>query len=209
MPNPLRQLLKRSPFYAGWKELGWYPDYYYWRLRGRPKRIPHLQKQRTVAEYAARYNLTTLVETGTYYGEMVSAQRRRFHQIHTVEFDPALVRHAQQRFARWPHIHVHQGDSKLVVPRILRALHGPALFWLDAGYPGWAGEKTDSTRLGSELEAILRHLPTHVVLLDNADCYDGLDGHPNLAALTERVQRDFPGRQLEVQWNMVRITPKP
>jgi len=207
MPNPLRQLLKRSPFYARWKELGWYPDYLYWRLRGRPPRTPHLQKQRTVTGHAARYGLTTLVETGTYYGEMVSAQRRRFREIHTVEFSPALARRAQQRFARWPHIHVYEGDSKVIVPKILSGLREPALFWLDAGYYGWAGDRSDDTRLASEFEAILRHLPGHVILMDDADGLDGLDGRLSVPALTEYVQRQFPGRHVEVQWNILRVTP--
>ena len=45
------------------------------RTSTKPPRSPHLLKQKTVLEYARRYNLKTLIETGTYYGEMVAAMR--------------------------------------------------------------------------------------------------------------------------------------
>jgi hypothetical protein len=67
-----RKFLQRTPFYGAYKALGHYPDYWYWQLRGRPIRSPHLLKQRTVRQYADRYGLRVLVETGTYYGEMVA-----------------------------------------------------------------------------------------------------------------------------------------
>ncbi len=57
--------------------------YWYWILRGRPERSPHLLKQKTVREYGERFGLKTLVETGTYYGEMVAAMKRRFRAAFT------------------------------------------------------------------------------------------------------------------------------
>jgi len=75
-----RKLLARTPFYGVYKSLGHYPDYWYWKLRGEPIRSPHLLKQRTVREYAQRYGLRVLVETGTYYGEMVDAMRSRLRK---------------------------------------------------------------------------------------------------------------------------------
>ena len=72
-----RKMLQRTPFYGVYKSLGHYPDYWYWKLRGEPIRSPHLLKQRTVRDYAQRYGLRVLVETGTYYGEMVEAMKGR------------------------------------------------------------------------------------------------------------------------------------
>ena len=97
------------PFYGSYKAAGHYPDYWYWKLRGEPVRSPHLVKQRTVLEYAQRYGLRVLVETGTYYGEMVAAMKDRFEEIYSVEFDSVLARRAQTKFSRWPNIHVSGG----------------------------------------------------------------------------------------------------
>ncbi|MFI5106169.1 MAG: hypothetical protein ACHP79_14705 [Terriglobales bacterium] len=204
-----RKLLQRTPFYGVYKALGHYPDYWYWKLRGRPIRSPHLLKQRTVRDYAQRYGLRVLVETGTYYGEMVAAMKDRFAEIYSVEFDSALARRAAKKFSRRPHIHILEGDSQKVVPELLRSLQQPALFWLDAGYYGWAGLQGDKQRLTSELQAILqdsRH--RHVVLMDDARGLNGQNGAPTVAELKHRIEAEFPGRRVEVQYDILRITPR-
>ena len=90
-----RKFLRRMPFYSAYKSLFHYPDYWYWRLRPHPKRSPHLVKQRALLEYAERYGLRTLVETGTYYGEMVAALRNKFDRVDSVESFPTS--HARLR----------------------------------------------------------------------------------------------------------------
>ena len=203
----LRKALQRTPFYGLYKSLGHYPDYWYWKLRGEPERSPHLVKQRAVLEYARRYGLRVLIETGTYYGEMVAAMKNHFDEIHSVEYDSRLAERAQKKFAHHRHIHIHQGDSQQVVPEVLRSLGRPALFWLDAGYYGWAGTQGDKQRLTSELEAILRHpVAGHVILMDDARGLNGRNGAPTVAELTRRVQSEFPGKKLEVKHDILRIT---
>lgn len=206
-------MLQRTPFYGIYKSLGHYPDFWYWKLRGEPIRSPHLLKQRTVRDYAQRYGLRMLVETGTYYGEMVVAMRNRFAEIYSVEYDPALAQRAQQKFARWPHIHILEGDSQKVVPELLKSLKEPTLFWLDAGYYGWAGLHGNEKRLTSEIEAVLSHSlpghPTspHVILMDDARGLNGLNGSPTVPELKQRIEAEFPGRGFEVKYDILRITP--
>ena len=201
-----RKLLQRTPVYGLYKKLGHYPDYWYWQLRGRPVRSPHLLKQRTVREYAQRHGLRVLVETGTYYGEMVDAVKAHFDRIYSVEYEPQLAQRAVRKFARYPHIKIFEGDSQKVIPDLLKSLAQPALFWLDAGYYGWAGLQGDQQRLTTELEAILRHpLPGHVVLMDDARGLNGLNGAPTVAELKQRIESEFPGRQVEVQYDILRI----
>ena len=203
-----RKLLQSTPFYGVYKSLGHYPDYWYWKLRGEPIRSPHLVKQRAVHEYAERYRLRTLVETGTYYGEMVAAMRNRFDEIYSVEFDSALARRAQKKFSRWPHIHILEGDSQRVVPELLQSLDRPALFWLDAGYYGWAGLQGNKQRLTSEVEAVLGHrVQNHVILMDDARGLNGQNGAPTVAELKQSIQSLFPGRLVEVKHDILRIVP--
>jgi predicted O-methyltransferase YrrM len=203
----LRKFLQRTPFYGLYKSLGHHPDYWYWKLRGEPERSPHLLKQRAVLEYARRHDLRILVETGTYYGEMVAAMKNHFAEIHSVEYDSRLAERAQKKFSRDQHIHIHEGDSQRVVPEILESLRQPALFWLDAGYYGWAGLQGDKSRLTSELEAILRHpIAGHVILMDDARGLNGQNGAPTVAELTRRIQSEFPGKKIEVKHDILRIT---
>jgi len=205
----LRKSLQRTPFYGLYKAIGHYPDYWYWKLRGEPQRSPHLVKQRAVLEYARRYDLRTLVETGTYYGEMVAAMKHHFDEIHSIEYDSRLAERAQKKFARWLHIHILEGDSQRVVPELLQLLRRPALFWLDAGYYGWAGLEGDKQRLTTELESILRHpIHQHVILMDDARGLNGQNGAPTVEQLTERIAAQFPERDIEVRHDILRITPK-
>ena len=73
---------------------------------------------------AERFGLKTLVETGTYYGEMVAAMKRRFDRIYSIEFVPELAERAQRKFARDQHIKIFCGDSRVVMPEVLGLLKG-------------------------------------------------------------------------------------
>lgn len=190
-------MLQRTPVYGAYKAIGHYPDYWYWILRGRPERSPHLLKQKVVREYGAQFGLKTLVETGTYYGEMVAAMRRHFDRIYSIEFVPELAERAQRKFAGEPHIKIFCGDSRVVMPEVLSLLDGPALFWLDAGYYGWVGRQGDQQRLSTELEMILSHLYQHIILLDDARGLTGRDGIPSVGDVKAHLESKFPERRLE------------
>ena len=201
-----RRLLQRTPVYGVYKAIGHYPDYWYWILRGRPERSPHLLKQKVVREYGEKFGLKILVETGTYYGEMVAAMKRRFGRIYSIEFVPALAERAQRKFAGDAHIRVFCGDSRVVMPEVLTLLKGPALFWLDAGYYGWIGKQGDQQRLSAELEMILSHPLQHIILLDDARGLTGRDGVPSVADVKGYVESKFPTRQVRVEHDIMRVT---
>ena len=199
-------MLQRTPVYGAYKALGHYPDYWYWILRGRPPRSPHLLKQITVREYGKKFGLRTLVETGTYYGEMVAAMKYRFDRIYSIEYVPELAARATKKFARYPHIRIFCGDSKVVVPEVLALLKAPALFWLDAGYYGWVGKQGDQQRLSAELEMILSHPYPHIILLDDARGLTGQGGIPSVHEVKQHIESKFPTRSVEVQHDILRIT---
>ena len=198
--------MQRTPIYGAYKTLGHYPDYWYWILRGRPSRSPHLLKQKVVREYGEKCGLKTLVETGTYYGEMVAAMKNCFDRIYSIEYVPALAERASRKFARDKHIRILCGDSRMVMPEVLALLAGPALFWLDAGYYGWVGVRTNEQRLSAELEMILSHPYPHVILLDDARGLTGRDGIPSVGDVKADVEAKFPQRVVEVEFDIMRIT---
>ncbi|HVB86686.1 MAG TPA: hypothetical protein VNK23_08500 [Candidatus Dormibacteraeota bacterium] len=206
---PFRKLLRNLPFYGAYKALGHHPDYWYWKLRGEPVRSPHLVKQRAVREYARRYQLRTLIETGTYYGEMIAAVKDDFDHVFSIEFDPELAQRAARRFSGDARVRILEGDSAKVLPELLKSISEPALFWLDAGYWGWADLARDPERLSVEVEAALSHRVTaHVVLMDDARMLDGRNGAPTFDQLRTRIATRFPGRQVELRHDIIRITPQ-
>jgi hypothetical protein len=203
-----RKLLRQTPFYSTVKTLGHYPDYWYWILRGKPQRSPHLLKQKTVREYGEKFGLRILIETGTYYGEMVSAMKSKFDAIYSIEQNPELAARARREFSKYRHIKIIQGDSQTALPELLKSLDKPALFWLDAGYYGWSGEQGDKKRLGVELDAILNHkINGHVILMDDAHGLNGKNGALTIEEVTKKILTDFPNRKVEVAFDILRITP--
>ena len=208
----LRKILRRTPFYSSYKSLFHYPDYWYWMLRPPPKRSPHLLKQKTLLAYAKKYNLRVLVETGTYYGEMVAALKNRFDRIDSVECDSHLARMNARKFASRPHIHILQGESQALIPQILKTITAPALFWLDAGYYTWDGLLRNKQRLAMELRDILSAPLPHVVLIDDASTlkFRAPDAPEpsNVAELQANLASAFPDRLVEIQHDIVRITPR-
>jgi hypothetical protein len=199
-------LLQRTPLYGAYKAVGHYPDYWYWILRGRPARSPHLLKQKVVREYGERFGLRTLVETGTYYGEMVAAMKDDFDRIYSIEFLQEFASRAKRKFARHKNVRIFCGDSRVVMPEVLALLQAPALFWLDAGYYGWVGIRTNEQRLSAELEMILGHPFPHVILLDDARGLTGRDGIPSVDDVKSYVESTFTQRSVEVKYDIMRIT---
>lgn len=118
--------------------------------------------------------ISTFVETGTLYGDMIERLASHFKQVYSIELDPELHARAEARFKEKENIQVIQGDSAEKMAEVLERLHEPALFWLDAHAPGAITLfGPDAAPTGKELEAILAH-PTkgHVILIDDARHFD-------------------------------------
>jgi len=206
MSKLMRSLMGEAQ-YSKWKPVGHRFDYFWWLMRGKPVRSPHLLKQMTVAEYGRRYNLRTLVETGTYYGEMVASMRKHFDRIYSVELEPQLAAVSREKFAGDPGITILEGDSQTLIPKVVAELQAPAVFWLDAGYYGAHPAQGDLSRLLSELRAILSSsIPGHVVLMDDARCFIGAENKFTAAQLVSWIEKEFPDRRAEIARDIFRVT---
>jgi len=178
-----------------------------WISAGRPVPPPHAVKQRVVRDYAKRYSLRILVETGTYLGEMVQAIRRRFREVFSIELSPELYRNACAQFSAFPNVHIVQGDSATALSQILKNLNEPALFWLDGHYSeGITAKGEKETPILSEIDAVCRHgVKGHVMLIDDARCFDGTGDYPTLEELEHFVRERRPDASFEVRDDIVRI----
>jgi hypothetical protein len=207
MPGLTRKLFAGTALYPKVKALGHYPDYFWWVLRGKPARTPHLLKQRAVLEYGKRYRLRTIVETGTYYGEMIDAVLGHFDRIYSIELNPELVALARRRFEHYTEVRILEGSSQHKVLEVLDELDEPALFWLDCGYYCWDGQRGSEDRLAVELQAILSHrVENHIVLIDDARGFTGANGTLTAAQLAAQVEQDFPARKVVIERDIIRIT---
>jgi hypothetical protein len=178
-----------------------------WRQSGSPVPPPHLYKQKLLTRYASNYRLETLVETGTYLGDMIYALRHRFKTIISIELSTELCERAQQRLREFPHVSIIQGDSSRVLPEILEDLKVPTLFWLDGHYSAGNTALGDrETPVSAEVAAILNHpVRGHVVLLDDARNFDGTHDYPTLTVLSDYVHKVFPKADFSVEDDIIRI----
>jgi predicted O-methyltransferase YrrM len=177
-----------------------------WTNAGRPVPPPPEIKQGIVADHARLSGRACLVETGTYNGDMVFAQRRRFRRIFTIELDDRLFERATKRFERDPHVVVLHGDSGEVLPTLLESIRWPCVFWLDGHFSGGSTARGKvETPVIQELEAILRHAtPGHVILIDDARCF-GVGDYPPIDTLRAQVAQARPDWTLDVRDDVIRI----
>lgn len=190
-----------SVFFGPYKWTAQRGEYLWWRVRGCPQpKVPHIIKQRTLAEFGERFKLQVMVETGTNLGNMINVQKNRFREIYSIELDTWLAARAKRKFAAYPNIHLYQGDSGEVLPTIVPLIKEPALFWIDAHW----GDIDAPVK--KELECIYRHpIRDHVLLIDDARYFDGHGDYYSIDELRDHAAREYPGSIVEVKDDIIRI----
>lgn len=134
-----------------------------------------------IAGLRRNFGLQAFVETGTGEGRAVEhAGNSGFKVVHSIEIEPSLVDLARTKY---PWAQIHCGDSLAKLAEILPTLPSPALFWLDAHFPGaetghkkYAAEQDTAKRLPLEHEIRLiaeaRKGIADVLLIDDARIYE-------------------------------------
>lgn len=183
-----------------------------WEKAGRPAPPPHSIKQRIVRETARRHQLKVLIETGTYKGAMLEAQRKRFDHLYSIELFEPLYQAARERLGKARNVSLLQGDSAIVLPALVQSLDEPALFWLDGHYSGLGtGRGASDSPVLHELAAIANspHSQKHAVLIDDAREFSGRDGYPTLGQLRVLCAGYWPRHTLQIENDVIRICPPP
>ena len=181
-----------------------------WEAAGCLPPAPHEIKQDIIKGYQSKYNCKILIETGTFKGEMVAAQKNNFEQIYSIELSEQLYKDAALLFKNDKHISIIHGDSGKALPGIVKGLNQPAIFWLDGHYS--AGEtargETDCP-IFEELSAILSGSSyNHVLLIDDARLFNGQGDYPSIESLTKFIKERNNGYELNVDKDIIRYVIK-
>ena len=176
-------------------------------MRSRGNTPPPLHKQRLVKSYARRFDLDVLVETGTFHGDMLAACRNDFRKLYSIEVNEYLYLRARKRFTGCPQITLVPGDSAAVLPIVLKAVDGPALFWLDAhAMRGMPDPDRPITPIIDELNQVLDSaVDKYVILIDDVRLFTGVSAYPSLREVEDLVRGRFPDWIFEVKDDVVRI----
>lgn len=169
---------------------------------GKLKSPPSIIKQQVVKREAEKSSIKTLIETGTYLGDMVYAVKNNFNKIYSIELSSELYTKAKKRFNGNKNVEIINGDSGEMIKNIIDKESGPILFWLDAHYSGGNTAKSNlgDTPIGKELDIIFSNwINGNVVLIDDARLFDGTNNYPVLNDLENKVKKI--GRFMEILKN--------
>lgn len=207
MKKILKQLLPQKVQTQLKKQL-WKMQFKEWERSGCPVPPPHLVKQITIAEYQRKYGLTIFIETGTFIGDMVEAQKNRFKKIISIELSDELYKKAYQRFRKDKNVFIVKGESGKVLPRILNSINEPAIFWLDGHYSeGFTAKGEKACPVFEELDAIFNgNTFNNILLIDDARCFTGKADFPDIEELKDFVTKKNPNYKSEIKHDIIRFT---
>lgn len=180
-----------------------------WQRGGRPVPPPHIVKQMAIREAGRSFGCGILVETGTFMGDMVEAQREYFAIIYSIELSEAFYRRARKRFRDVKKINLLLGDSGQVLTTLVPQISEPAVFWLDGHYSGGDTAKGALTSpVMAEIKTVLTApVKGHVLLIDDARLFVGDEDYPTIAALKDKVLSLAPDYTVVVEDDIIRCTP--
>ena len=205
----IKEYIKKTLPYKFYKEFKEKSEISQWEKIGKPYPPPHIIKEKIVKEYAEKFSIKTLVETGTYYGDMIWATVDTFNQIYSIEIDEKLYKEAKEKFAKFNHISILLGDSGKVIPKIIEQLNEKILFWLDGHTsPGFLPpSQIDLCPIKEELSNIFNHkIKDHVILIDDAHDFLGSNDYPTIKEI-ENIVSSKKYLDIKIENNIIQIYP--
>lgn len=177
-----------------------------WEKQNKPSPPPHEVKQTIVREYQKKSGYKTLVETGTFYGDMVYAQLNCFDSIYSIELSEFLYKKAIKRFNTQKKVCLYNGDSGKMLGKIAETITEPAVFWLDGHYSGGITAKGETEcPIMAELAVIVNQKLPHVILIDDARLFTGENDYPTIDELRQFFTNKAVPFSLAVQHDIIRI----
>jgi len=185
------------------------PEIIHWMRSGCRDIAPHPFKMIIIRSYLKQFKMDEFIETGTYLGDTLGYIANSGVQCISIELSQELYEAACKRFKTYKNVGLVQGDSGQRLPELLNAINKKSLFWLDGHYSSGVTARAETyTPVSAELKAILRHpIKQHVILIDDARCFDGMNNYPHLDDLL-RVIREDGSYSAEVSLDIIRLVPR-
>lgn len=157
-------------------------EYPFWMLTEKKAPDNHIFKKRRVLKIAREKKCQTFIETGTFYGQMLSFASKHFDLAMSVELFEPFYKINLEDFKNNKKVQVFLGDSSSKLNEMIKKSEGKILFWLDGHYSG------QGTACGTKVSPILDELEIiknsdrkdNCILIDDARLFTGLDGYPTI-----------------------------
>ena len=109
------------------------------------------------------------IETGTYLGDGIKHVLNDYKIIHSIELSEKWYQHNVKQFKNNNNVKMYLGDSKKILPELLKTINEPITIYLDAHYSGGTtafGE--EEVPLLFELEVLKERKYDDIIIID--DC---------------------------------------
>jgi hypothetical protein len=178
-----------------------------WEKSGKPIPPPRVVKQDIIKKYQESSGYSTLIETGTYLGDMIEAQRKNFKELYSIELSKTLWEKAVRRFSNFNNIKILQGDSSKILKSLIKELDVPVIFWLDAHYSaGLTAKGNKDCPVYEEIDAIFsRKELDHIILLDDAREFIGFNDYPTIEELKNYIKTKDERYELIIEDDIIRV----
>lgn len=172
--------------------------------------------QELMREWVKKYNISLIVETGTFRGDTSEFLASITEKVITIESNHTYYSESRKKLATVKNIEMHLGDSAKLIRSLNYATNGRVLFFLDAHWgPEWPllGELESIAKLGLK-PVILIHdfkVPNHPEF--GYDVYGGqscewgyVESHVN-AIYGHNVDKAYPERAEGSKRGWILLTP--
>ncbi len=171
--------------------------------------ICSINKRMEVWNIAREYNCNVLIETGTYLGEMIEFQQDHFEKIYSIEISEFYYNFTMNRLKEYKNINILHGDSESELGKVIDSLskEDRVIFWLDGHYSGGnTGKGNQDSPIIFELETIIKDNRDDIILIDDARCFVGKDGYPDMKWIKEFSEKH--GKRMVCYNDIIRILPR-
>ena len=178
-----------------------------WIKNGKQMPPPHLAKQLAIKNEMETSGYNILVETGTYFGDMVEAQKSFFEKVYSIELGEELYSNAAKRFEEDKNVFILKGDSGVILNELMPEIFEPTIFWLDGHYSaGITARGEKECPIFEELTAIFgaKEL-NHIILIDDARLFNGTNDYPSVEELVEFMEMKNKKFSLTIKDDIIRI----
>jgi len=155
------------------------------------------------------------IETGTLTGTTVQyALDVGFRRIYSVELSEKWAAFSQNKFSNNKRVTIIQGDTSVILPRILKRVKRPSVVWLDAHYSG--GETALGPKpcpINDELDALVdANIKEHTILIDDMRGFRESPDKSKSGLVTDLVNPNFNDKDVisldGILWRLSKINPK-
>lgn len=187
-----------------------YRNYIFWILKGKPVPAEGIYKWKVLKTLGKQHGIRTFVETGTAGGGTVRELEGRFDALYTIELDPILYKEGVAKSPGSTKIHFLEGDSGIVLKKVLNRLSSPALFWLDAHYSGTGTARAAlDTPVVQEILSIFSHPnKRHIIVIDDMREFNGTHDYSTLHDLEAIIRERGPEYLSRRDNDLMIIEPK-